>query len=222
MIHKVNMIHNSNPPADRRQRKREARKATFVELAYSIVEKEGLDRLTMPKLAQAADVAVGGLYRYFANKEALIAALQIRAAAEYMAFVDTRLSTTPPPTPLAVILTIAESWRVFALHAPESFELLDGSLSSPEALLSDTEARAVATSLQPVFDRCAAAFRDAVDCGMLDAGDPMLRTFALWAAVHGVGHFHKRDRIMPKALHASAVRQELVRAMLVGWGADGV
>lgn len=214
------MIHNTNPSSDRRQRKREARKANFVDLAYSIVEKEGLDRLTMPKLAQAADVAVGGLYRYFSNKEALIAALQIRASVEYRAFVDAQLSVESAPGPVATILAIAGSWRAFALHAPEQFQLLDGSLSSPEALLSDSEAQEVATSLQPVFERCAAHFQEAVEAELLTPGDPMLRTFALWAAIHGVGHFHKRDRIMPESLHATAVRQELVQSLLVGWGAS--
>ena len=213
------MIHISNPSTDRRQRKREARKAGFIDIAYTIVETEGLDNLTMPKLAQAADVAVGGLYRYFANKEALIAALQIRASYEFIAYVEQRLEAKPGADPIAAIVGIAESWRDFALKSPESFELLDSSLSSPEMILSDADAREVATSLQPIFARCASYFQVAVDKGLLSPGDPLLRTFALWAAVHGVGHFYKRDRITPTELHANCVRRELLRAMLIGWGA---
>ena len=141
----------------KRQRKREARKASFVDLAYEIVEKEGLDRLTMPKLAKAADVAVGGLYRYFESKEVLIAALQIRASRSFVAFVDRRLEALGPVGPLEVVRSIVMAWPDFLAESPEEHFLLDSSLSSPEVMLSDEDALEVAQGLRPVFQRCASA-----------------------------------------------------------------
>jgi AcrR family transcriptional regulator len=204
----------------RRQRKRVERKAVFVDIAYSIVETEGLDRLTMPKLAKEADVAVGGLYRYFENKEALVAALQVRASKSFVAFVGARIEAMVSEDPLEVIRVIVNSWPAFLSASPEEHFLLDSSLSAPEVMLSDDDALDVAQGLRPVFQRCASALGEAARLGLLRMGDPQLRTHALWAAVHGVGHFTKRDRILPERLHAERVREELLQALLVGWGAE--
>jgi AcrR family transcriptional regulator len=213
------MVHSTNPISDRRQRKREARKANFVELAYRIVEKEGLDRLTMPKLAQAADVAVGGLYRYFECKEALIAALQIRAAGDFVTFVDGRLSRSSGSSPLDSVRCIVDSWPAYSVEEPRQHQLLDASLSSPEVLLSDSDALAVAQSVEPLFKRFVEYLERAVEVGELKPGNALLRTHALWAAAHGVGHFQKRDRIVPEELYADRVRLELINTLLRGWGA---
>jgi len=214
------MIHTTNQPITRRQRKRQERKAGFVDIAYSIVENEGLDRLTMPKLAKAADVAVGGLYRYFDSKEALIAALQIRASRSFVDFVDRRLDALDSADPLDVVRSIVLAWPEFLTESPEEHFLLDSSLSSPDVLLSDEDALEVAQGLRPVFQRCATALGEAARLGLLSMGDAQLRTHALWAAVHGVGHFSKRDRLLPERLHAARVREELIGVLLAGWGAD--
>ena len=174
----------------------------------------------MPKLAKAADVAVGGLYRYFENKEALVAALQVRASRSFVDFVDQRIEEMDNEDPLTVVLIIVRSWQAFSLESPEEHFLLDSSLSAPEVLLSDEDALEVAQGLRPVFQRCATALGEADRLGLLGRGDPQLRTHALWAAVHGVGHFTKRDRILPERLHAERVREELVQTLLIGWGAE--
>jgi len=44
-----------------------------------------------------------------------------------------------------------------------------------------------------------------VAAGTLAPGDTRLRTLAVWAAVHGVTHFRKRDRILPANLAAERV-----------------
>jgi AcrR family transcriptional regulator len=214
------MIHDTNQPTTRRQRKRQERKAAFVDIAYVIVENEGLDRLTMPKLAKEADVAVGGLYRYFDGKEALIAALQIRASRSFVDFVDRRLEALGAAGPLDVVRAIVMAWSEFLTESPEEHFLLDSSLSSPAVLLSDEDALEVAQGLRPVFQRCATALGEAARLGLLEKGDAQLRTHALWAAVHGVGHFTKRNRLLPERLHAARVREELIRTLLVGWGAE--
>jgi hypothetical protein len=42
----------------------------------------------------------------------------------------------------------------------------------------------------------------------------------LWAALHGLDHFRKRDRIQPVELRVAALELELYRGLLLGWGAD--
>jgi len=47
----------------------------LIDAAGQIIAKKGLDRFTTVEVAARAGVSVGSLYQYFANKEALLAAL---------------------------------------------------------------------------------------------------------------------------------------------------
>jgi len=188
----------------------------------AIVETEGLDSLTMPKLAEAADVAVGGLYRYFASKDAMMTDLQVLAARRFADLTLRRLESDDGAQdgPLGRVLCIVESWPLFAFVHRASFQLLDASLSNLDVMLSDEEALRVEEALEPVFLECARALDSASTSGELSKGDPRLRTYALWAVVHGVGHFQKRDRIQPETLQSTRIRKELIGTLLIGWGAS--
>ncbi|MCA9491624.1 MAG: TetR family transcriptional regulator [Myxococcales bacterium] len=180
-----------------------------------LVADDGIDALTMPRLADAADAAVGGLYRYFSGKDALIAGLQVRAGEAFVAFLDERWDAQAAP--LARVRSVVEAWPAFARAEPQKHALLDASLSDPRALLGADDAAAVAQAIAPALERCAVALREAEEQGALAPGDAELRTHALWAAVHGAGHFAKRDRLVPERLRASEVRRELVETLLAGW-----
>ncbi|MCB9688349.1 MAG: TetR/AcrR family transcriptional regulator [Alphaproteobacteria bacterium] len=209
------MIRASTPAPTRRQRKHQQRLDDLLDIAMRLVADDGIDALTMPRLADAADAAVGGLYRYFSGKDALIAGLQVRAGEAFVAFLDERWDAEAPP--LSRVRAVVEAWPAFAQAEPQKHALLDASLSDPRALLGADAAAAVATAVAPALERCARALREAVEEGTLRPGDEELRTHALWAAVHGAGHFVKRDRLVPERLRAAAIRRELVEGLLAGW-----
>lgn len=52
--------------------------AALVESAGQLIAENGLDALTTVRVAERAGVSVGSLYQYFANKDALLAALVAR------------------------------------------------------------------------------------------------------------------------------------------------
>lgn len=214
------MIRETSPEPTRRQRKHRQRLDDLLDVAMRLVAEEGIDALTMPRLAAEADAAVGALYRYFSGKDALVAGLQVRAAEAFVQFVDRVHDPEAPP--LDRVWALAEAWPAFAVADPRRHALLDASLSDPRALLGTGDARTVAEAVSPVLQRCAAALAEAAEAGDLLPGDPELRTHALWAAVHGAGHFAKRDRLVEERLSAERLRRELVRTLLRGWGApDG-
>ena len=213
------MSEKQQEPMGRRERKRLARHARFLAIAMEIVEEGGIDALTMPRLADAADVAVGGLYRYFSSKENLIVDLQVLAARTFVEFLDRRLNARAFH-PLARLVNISESWQAFATEAPQQFALLDGSMSSHRPLLKAEYAMTVENALAPVFEACMTSFDECTALGHFFEGDRRLRAEVLWAAVHGVGHFQKRDRFLPDQYHANAIRQELINALFMGWGAS--
>lgn len=211
------MIHTNSTQSPRRQRKRAQKTEMLIDLAMSIVEKEGLNSLTMPKLADAADVAVGGLYRYFSSKEHLKSCLQVRCAE---AFIDTLSEVDAAvvgSAPMDCVRAYALAWSDFAAMHPTKHALLDQSLSNPQVLLTDTDALAVDKALRPALERVVHHLKEAERREHIEPGNVWLRTYAIWAAMHGVGHFSKRDRLLPEALHSAKIRTLLLDSLFKGW-----
>ena len=211
------MIHTSSTQSPRRQRKRAQKTEFFIDIALSIVEDEGLDSLTMPKLAEKADVAVGGLYRYFSSKEHLKSCLQVRCADAFidsLTVVDEAVKDTDP---LSCVRAYALAWSEFASMHPTKHALLDQSLSNPQVSLTDSDALAVDKALRPALERVVSHLKAAAESGQIAPGNAWLRTYAIWAAMHGVGHFGKRDRLLPEALHSAHIRALLLDTLFAGW-----
>ena len=183
-----------------------------------VVREDGLDALTMARIAADLDVAVGGLYRYFADKQALLASLQVRVVHDFEALLDDRLRRCSE-APLARVWCAFASWRVFAATYPERYRLVDSSLSDPQPVLDPALAAAVQEALAPVLRRLSGLLDAAAEAGQLTPGNTLLRTHALWAAVHGVEHFRKRDALLPEALHSHHLHDALIKGLLAGWGA---
>lgn len=57
------------------QKRSQDRVSKILHSCSKLLEEEGLQGLTMPKLAKAAEVSVGSLYQYFDNKQAVMQAL---------------------------------------------------------------------------------------------------------------------------------------------------
>ena len=82
-------------PSPRVAEKQAARRDHILDHAASIVLEDGLDALTMERLAQALGVATSALYRTFSGRAALLAGLQVRAIAALAAEVDAALAASP-------------------------------------------------------------------------------------------------------------------------------
>lgn len=58
--------------AERKQRQKEEVKASILEAAWQVVEKEGWQALSIRKIAEAIEYSVPVIYDHFANKEAIL------------------------------------------------------------------------------------------------------------------------------------------------------
>jgi AcrR family transcriptional regulator len=206
----VNVVRNT-PIPDRRQRRRDARRRAIEDAALRLLVRDGPAGLTMPALAAELDVAVGGLYRTFPSKDALLVALQLRAVEGLGALLEARLAAAGED-PLARVRAAFGTWSAWSDLDPVAFSLVDASLSAPERLLSDADAAAVEVAVAPILARCAATLAAAAAVGALSDGDHGLRTLVVWAAARGARHLAKRDRG-----RAAAVEQAAIEGLLAGW-----
>ncbi|MEN3163106.1 TetR/AcrR family transcriptional regulator [Tistrella mobilis] len=103
------------PPATSpRKRPVQARSRATVETildgAAHILIRDGFDRATTTRIAEAAGVGIGSLYQYFPSKEAVVAALIDRHAAALTRVFDDlapRLAGRPPAEAVAMIVAAA-------------------------------------------------------------------------------------------------------------------
>jgi AcrR family transcriptional regulator len=212
----------------KRADKRRSMEEAVLDVATELLREGGFDAVTMAGLATQLDVSVGGLYRYYPSKGAILVGLEKRAIASYgavqedlVAALEPRIKRLPAATAaLARVLSVSSAYFEHARRDPVQHGLMRLMLSFPEPLLDETEVREVETHVRPILERGAALLADAAAADALAPGDPMVRTFVMWAALQGADLFRKRDRVLPPSLHSGALADAATDALLLGWGAD--
>lgn len=229
--------------ADRRTRKRAARRDQLLDLADELVERDGVDGLTMAALAAAADYAPASLYTYFPSRSALLAALQERAllalhrvaeaeVERWDSVLGGRQGRDAPSAPVAALARLWAFSDLF-LAAPErfprQFRLQQQLLVAPDAE-EVADAATVVPAAMAVLDVPRRLLVAAVDAGALAAGAPaadplhrpvdvaLLRTMSWVIALNGALLADRLTTGLPTT--GVALGDELTAALLVGWGAS--
>lgn len=158
------------------------RRREILEAALALVERGGLEALTMRALADSLGMRAPSLYKHFPDKaslEAGLAAIGLEAFAEWLERADPSLSS------------VAREYRAFALARPELYRLLTARRLPRERLPADLERRAAAPVISAV-------------------GDPDLAR-AVWAFAHGMAILELSARF-PEGADLDAAWGEGVRA----------
>lgn len=219
------------PKTDKRKVRHDKKRQKLLDEAMAIVTHDGIEALTIARLAQRIRGSVGALYRYFESKEELVFGLQEMAIVTFRQFLESRASEAaiaakaPATAPdgvlaLARFMTVVTAYVDHADHSPETHRLVDHFLSTPEALLSDDDARVITERVvRPILELVGGFLARAAATGALAPGNPEQRTHLAWAFMHGLDHFRKRDRINGTHLQVKVLLPLAVRTLLSGWGA---
>lgn len=221
-IHFVNVVHEFVPHARRRDDKTEA----VLDHAMKLIAHEGLEALTLARVAQSLGLVTTALYRYFPSKDALLAALQRRAVTTIHAhFRETRARlATPRSAPevaaLVPLLGVARAYVALPQTHADAFRLVSLLLGDPRRLVPDDEAVRTAPLVAGFLSEVAELFAHAQEQRALDRDDALTRTVVLWATLHGLTQLEKLRRLAPHARDATALCDEATGALLRGFGAD--
>lgn len=193
---------------DRAPLQREAIIATTRELIIS----DGLEALTLRRLAAQLGVTAPALYGYVKDKQDLLRAV---AEDEFDRLLD-RFATVDATDPVARIRAYNHAYVAHAREHPETFRVmflfppdLDGA-GVPEGVVLPGATRA--------FAAAAEAVTEAVEAGALSADDPLLVALTLWSTVHGVATVLQLGFGLPRELEDALVDEVLDR-VLAGYGA---
>jgi AcrR family transcriptional regulator len=161
---------------------------------------------------------VGALYRYYASKDALIAALEMTAVQR----VESALLDGQNAERNAIdnLYLLAMSYTLLPTTNPQEFGLVSLMLGDPMPYLSSEDAQPVMDAVTPFLERVAKLFQGATEAGTLSPGDAMDRTLVYWMAIHGNTQIIKLGRFDPHLFSPQRLVQIAVRALMMGWGAS--
>ena len=94
--------------------------SALIQEAQAIIEEHGLDALTMSRLAKRAGIKGPSLYKHFADREALLGAVEVALFEELRA----RIVEVSETEPFIALRKMAHDFRDFAHKRPRCYALL--------------------------------------------------------------------------------------------------
>jgi AcrR family transcriptional regulator len=168
----------------RRQREREARQEVILDAAERVIAERGLWATTMEDVAAAAELSKGTLYLYFANKDALCAALAARTMSLFHPHLFRAIAAES--VGLEKLRVALRTMAKFFLGHPHVFRMavswiLAGvqSTDSPEF---DAYRKHVSTTLAHAMAAVELGRRDG---SIREDADPQLTAISLWTGLLG-------------------------------------
>ncbi len=214
MIHNLLVLRADASPGGRRHR---ANLARILDAASALAFEEGLEALSIKRVADLADYTPGALYRYFPSKDALVVAIMVRALEQ----LTERLGSIAEPDPLRRLIAQALEYRDLAEREPHAFAFVSKLSADPRVLVAEDEAVAqVVGAVERLFVPILSTLAEAVARGQLDSGPLHDRALALFSALQGSLQLRKQEARMPSVVDSRRVFDTALRAMLRGFGAD--
>jgi AcrR family transcriptional regulator len=182
----------------------------LIDAATRIFAEKGLSGFTMRELAGAIGVSAMTPYRYFKDKEDILAAVRARAFDNFADALEKGFAAGGADA-IARANGAGEAYVRFAFENPQAYHLMFEISQSEDGTHPDLEraadrARATLTQhIHPLVER-----------GLLH-GDPVLLGHVMWAALHGVVSLKLADKLDPD-YDFEKVRDALFDALIFGLG----
>jgi AcrR family transcriptional regulator len=181
-----------NPPArrdSRRARQRAEMRERICAAAMELFLREGFERTTIRRIADAVEYAPGAIYSWFRDKDDIFYELHARAFQKFRAFVRPEIEQAP--TPAERLRRAGELYLRFAFEHPQHYELMF-IMSVTGRRIQEQDPR-WEEGLEN-YDFLRGIVRDCIEDGSLPRGDLEAATFAIWSAVHGIASLVIRGR----------------------------
>jgi AcrR family transcriptional regulator len=210
-------------------RNRQRRTDQFLRAGLQIVTEEGFEALTMNRLSDELDTAVGSVYRYFPSKGHLVTAIQAgaieRLTESYDNSVDPVVDVVVGRSgldPVLVRLVVVGRWFCEAAEVlPEEVRLLQMINVRRRSMLADDGGEIVLRSAMSLLQRVADVIGKAEEAGIIRPGPALARTVAWAAALGGVLAVEDLGRYLPGIAGEGRLGRQHNVDLCCGWGADG-
>lgn len=167
--------------ADRSRYHHGALREALVDAGEALARADGLDGVTVRRIAAACGVSAAAVYRHFPSGDHLMAAVAQRAREIMARDIFARLATAAGRAPIDRLREVGESYIAFALAEPRLFTLVSMPMTTPPDRPDDPNAadlvRDIVLELEPP---------GAVDEGAVDEERVANRMMLAQASAHGL------------------------------------
>ncbi len=154
-------------------------KQALLDTSLDIIQKEGIHGLTLQKAARLQNVSAAAVYRHYASKEVLLAAI----AEQGFRFLSTAVDPgegSPARQADALFYGCVDAYIRLALSKPNHYELMFGGVITDHSIHPDLQ-KASRESFLGLVNMIRLCQRE----GVLRPGKPVLLAFHLWSQLHG-------------------------------------
>jgi AcrR family transcriptional regulator len=183
-------------------------RARLLAVAQHRFASQGIDAVSMRQLADALGCSPMTPYRYFRNKDEILAAVRAAAFDRFAAALEGAVAAAGLD-PSATGQAVGQAYVRFALQDPDGYRLMfdvsqPHSDRYPELVRASSRARATMTgSIQAL-----------VAAGIFH-GTPELLGLAFWSAMHGLVMLHLAGKL-PEEPDFETIRREIMRLLVTG------
>jgi AcrR family transcriptional regulator len=190
----------------------DAFRARLCAVAQKRFAKQGVDGVSMRHLADALGCSPMTPYRYFRNKEEILAAVRAAAFDRFASALEEAARKTRGDL-RAGGQAMGEAYIRFALGDQDAYRLMfDLSQPHPDRYPELVRASARARHMM------SAALEALVKAGIF-AGDPELLGYVFWATMHGLVVLHLAGKL-PEKPDFPTIQQEAMRLLVAGARSD--
>ena len=186
--------------AERRQRERSEMQAMIRDAAMKLFTTEGVENVSMRRIADAIEYSPGALYSYYKDKDEILYALHVEGFEKLHALQRT---IDPKQPPLARLRRCGETYLQFALANPELYDLMFVSRS----IMGQIDSGRAWEHGMRTYDVLRTIVRDCMASGDLPLSELESATFSMWSLVHGAASLVIRGRcpVLPETPPAALV-----------------
>ena len=175
-------------------------KNALIKAGVEILAKEGIDGLTLRKVAQLAGVSHNAPYSHFADKQSLIAAISTEGFKQLYQELDKAI-LTHPNDPKRQLQEGAWAYVQFALNNTDTFKIMFSSV-----LEKEKEYPAFVEVSQMTFNQVVNIVRACQEAGILNGTPPELLAVSVWGQIHGIISLILEEQIPHTVLDRFSIR----------------
>ena len=183
--------------------------AEILDAAQSLFARDGLDGVSMRRVAARLGITATALYRHFEDKDALVDGLVDRG---FESFAAALLRAPVARAPRGRILQVLDRYRELAFGQPDLFRLM---FSTPRAGLRRFPSD-FAAHRSRVFDELRGAVERGMRAGELRRASSLEVALSLWAHAHGLLALAQSGRFAGEQRRFTALYRRLLRRHIGG------
>ena len=181
-------------------------KARIATAAQELFLEDGVEGVSMRKIAERVGVTPPAIYRHFRDKDELLDEIISSGLAILGQYLEPALRA---PDPHSRLLGLVDGYLEFALEQPRYFDL---------AFLVRGPSTRMSTELErhnrQTFRFAVEQIASCMEQGILRHGDPLQTAITLWSTAHGLVSLYKMNRLEGdeaafRALYRSSVQNML-------------